>query len=181
MHSEKSEVAPDRPSALGASLLRPITADDTVVFHEESASFGAAERERLVAAGLEAGDAPERLNLDRPEVVHGLHESYVNAGSDIVLTNTFGGSAYRLKLHKLDDRVIEINREAARHARHVVDQLDRRVLVAGSIGPTGELLAPLTASCERSSPTWCTALARASNASSRSTASVTAPRWPGRR
>ena len=100
---------------------------------------------QLMAAGLEPGDAPERLNLDHPETVHGLHESYVNAGSDIVLTNTFGGSRLRLKLHKLDDRVIEINREAARHARHVVDQLERRVLVAGSMGPTGELLAPLGA------------------------------------
>lgn len=98
---------------------------------------------QLMAAGLEAGDAPERLNLDRPEVVHGLHESYVNVGSDIILTNTFGGSRYRLKLHKLDDRVVEINREAARHARDVVDPLPRRVLVAGSIGPTGELIAPL--------------------------------------
>lgn len=98
---------------------------------------------QLMAAGLEAGDAPERLNLDRPEAVHGLHESYVNAGADIVLTNTFGGSRYRLKLHKLDDRVVELNREAARHARHVVDQATRRVLVAGSIGPTGELIAPL--------------------------------------
>lgn len=98
---------------------------------------------QLMAAGLEPGDAPERLNLDRPEVVHGLHESYVNVGSDIVLTNTFGGSRYRLKLHKLDDRVVELNCEAARNARHVVDQLPRRVLVAGSIGPTGELIAPL--------------------------------------
>ncbi len=98
---------------------------------------------QLMASGLEAGDAPERLNLDRPEVVWGLHQSYVDAGSDIVLTNTFGGSSYRLALHKLDDRVIEINRQAARHARHVVDQVERRVLVAGSIGPTGELLAPL--------------------------------------
>ncbi|MEC7672510.1 MAG: homocysteine S-methyltransferase family protein, partial [Actinomycetota bacterium] len=98
---------------------------------------------QMMVAGLEAGDAPERFNLDHPETVHGLHESYVNAGSDIVLTNTFGGSRLRLKLHKLDDRVVEINREAARHARHVVDQLERRVLVAGSMGPTGELLAPL--------------------------------------
>ena len=98
---------------------------------------------QMMAASLEAGDAPERFNLDHPETVHGLHESYVNAGSDIVLTNTFGGSRLRLKLHKLDDRVVEINREAARHARHVVDQLERRVLVAGSMGPTGELLAPL--------------------------------------
>ena len=107
---------------------------------------------QLMAAGLEPGDAPERLNLDRPEVVHGLHESYVNVGSDIVLTNTFGGSRYRLKLHKLDDRVVELNCEAARNARHVVDQLPRRVLVAGSIGPTGELIAPprLTPSGRRS-------------------------------
>lgn len=100
---------------------------------------------QLMAAGLEAGDAPERLNLDRPEVVHGLHQSYVNAGCDVVLTNTFGGSRYRLQLHKLDDRVVELNRMAAEHARHVVDQLDHRVLVAGSMGPTGELLAPLGA------------------------------------
>lgn len=98
---------------------------------------------QLMAAGLAAGDAPERLNLDRPEAVHGLHRSYVDVGSDIVLTNTFGGNRHRLALHKLDDRVVEINREAARHARHVVDQIDRRVLVAGSLGPTGELLAPL--------------------------------------
>ncbi len=98
---------------------------------------------QLMASGLEAGDAPERLNLDRPEAVYSLHQSYVDAGSDIVLTNTFGGSRYRLKLHKLDDRVVEINQAAAEHARHVVDRVDRRVLVAGSIGPTGELLVPL--------------------------------------
>ena len=78
---------------------------------------------QMMAAGREAGDAPERFNLDHPETVHGLHESYVNAGSDIVLTNTFGGSRLRLKLHKLDDRVVEINREAARHARHVAERV----------------------------------------------------------
>ena len=50
---------------------------------------------QLMAAGLEPGDAPERLNLDHPETVHGLHESYVNAGSDIVLTNTFSSGQCR--------------------------------------------------------------------------------------
>jgi len=99
----------------------------------------------LFARGLEAGDAPERMNLERHDAVHGLHQAYVDAGSDIVLTNTFGGSAYRLKLHDLQDRVVEINREAARHARTVVDAADKRIVVAGSMGPTGELLVPLGA------------------------------------
>lgn len=97
----------------------------------------------LFARGLEAGDAPERMNLERHDAVYGLHQAYVDAGSDIVLTNTFGGNRYRLMLHDLQVRAIEINREAARHARAVVDATDRRVLVAGSMGPTGELLVPL--------------------------------------
>jgi 5-methyltetrahydrofolate--homocysteine methyltransferase len=97
----------------------------------------------LFARGLEAGDAPERMNLERHEAVHGLHQAYVDAGSDIILTNTFGGSAYRLMLHGLQDQVVEINREAARHARAIVDAAGKRIVVAGSIGPTGELLVPL--------------------------------------
>ncbi len=99
----------------------------------------------LFARGLEAGDAPERMNLDNPEAVHGLHRAYVDAGSDIVLTNTFGGTRYRLALHGLDTQVVEINRRAAQHARHVVGEQDKCVLVAGSMGPTGELLVPLGA------------------------------------
>ncbi len=97
----------------------------------------------LFARGLEAGDAPERMNLERRDAVYGLHQAYVDAGSDIILTNTFGGSSYRLMLHGLQDRVVEINREAARHARTVVDAVEKRIVVAGSIGPTGELLVPL--------------------------------------
>lgn len=99
----------------------------------------------LFARGLEAGDAPERMNLDKPDAVHALHTAYVDAGSDIILTNTFGGTRYRLALHGLDARVVEINRRAAEHARYVVDNRDRRILVAGSMGPTGELLVPLGA------------------------------------
>ncbi len=97
----------------------------------------------LFARGLETGDAPERMNLQNADAVHGLHQAYVDAGSDIVLTNTFGGSRYRLALHGLDDQVVEINQKAAEHARYVADRHERRILVAGSIGPTGELLAPL--------------------------------------
>lgn len=97
----------------------------------------------LFSRGLPAGDAPERWNLDSPERVQEVHRAYIEAGSDIVLTNTFGGTRFRLALHGLDDRVFEINRAAARLARDVADSFERRVLVGGSMGPSGELIAPL--------------------------------------
>ncbi len=97
----------------------------------------------MFARGLKPGDAPERMNLDVPEKVQEIHQAYVDAGSDIFLTDSFGGSRYRLALHKLDDRVIEANEAAGRNGRIVADRADREVLVAGSVGPTGELIAPL--------------------------------------
>jgi len=99
----------------------------------------------LFARGLKAGDAPERMNLDMHEAVRGRHRSYADAGADIVLTNPFGANRHRLELHDLSDRVAEINSSAAAHARTVCDASGRRVLVAGSIGPSGELLKPLGA------------------------------------
>ncbi len=97
----------------------------------------------LFSRGLPAGEAPERWNLDEPERVRDVHRAYIEAGSDIVLTNTFGGTRFRLALHSLDDRVFEINEAAARNARVAADAAPRRVLVAGSMGPSGELIAPL--------------------------------------
>jgi 5-methyltetrahydrofolate--homocysteine methyltransferase len=97
----------------------------------------------LFARGLPPGDAPERMNLDMAEAVQAVHRAYVEAGSDIILTNSFGGTKYRLALHHLDDRVVEINAAAAHNARVAADTADRRVLVAGSMGPTGELIVPL--------------------------------------
>jgi len=91
------------------------------------------------------GDAPELWNFEHPERIEALHRGMVEAGSDIILTNTFGGSAYRLKLHQKQDQVREINREAARIARRIADQAGRPVIVAGSIGPSGELFQPLGA------------------------------------
>lgn len=99
----------------------------------------------LFARGLTAGDPPEEWNLEIPDRVTDVHLGYIKAGSDVVLTNSFGGSAFRLKLHNLDDRVVEINRAAAEVARAAVDASDRPVLVAGSMGPTGELLEPMGA------------------------------------
>lgn len=93
--------------------------------------------------GLGPGDPPEFWNLDEPDKVTELHQSFVDAGSDIILTNTFGSNAPRLKLHKVQDRVYEYNYAGAKLARAVADLADRPVVVAGSVGPTGELFAPL--------------------------------------
>ena len=95
------------------------------------------------AMGLQSGDAPELWNIDYPERVTQHYQSFIDAGSDLVLTNSFGGTRYRLQLHKAEQRVAELNIAAAALLREVVSQCDREVIVAGSIGPTGEILAPL--------------------------------------
>lgn len=97
----------------------------------------------LFEMGLVSGDAPELWNVDHPDRIRLLHQRFVDAGADLILTNTFGGTRYRLKLHSAQDRVRELNRAAAQLARSVADASGREVLVAGSIGPTGEILEPL--------------------------------------
>src|SRR5262245_999235 len=92
----------------------------------------------LHRAGLTIG-APEQWNVKRPEVILDIHRGYVEAGSDFISTNTFGGTRNRLKLDQLEDRVVELNEAGARLAREAAG--DR--LVAGSMGPTGELMDPL--------------------------------------
>ena len=95
------------------------------------------------ALGLETGDSPELWNADHPDRVQGLHRGFVEAGADIILTNTFGGTRNRLKLHGAQDRATELNRAAARLAREVADDAGRPVVVAGSVGPTGEIFEPV--------------------------------------
>ncbi len=97
----------------------------------------------LFKRGLESGDPPEMWNIEHKDRVIDMHRCYIEAGSDVILTNSFGGTHFRLKLHKLQDRVVEINRAAAEVAREAVAEAGRPVLVAGSIGPTGELLRPM--------------------------------------
>jgi 5-methyltetrahydrofolate--homocysteine methyltransferase len=97
----------------------------------------------LFAMGLMSGEAPELWNESAPEKVTRLHQDFVDSGSDIILTNSFGGTRHRLKLHGAQDRVFELNRKAAELARAVADGTGRRVIVGGSVGPTGELFAPL--------------------------------------
>lgn len=96
----------------------------------------------LFAVGLETGDSPELWNIDHPDRIAALHQSFVDAGSDIILTNSFGGTHFRLALHNAGHRVDELNQAAAGIAREVCDKSSRNILVAGSIGPTGEILAP---------------------------------------
>jgi 5-methyltetrahydrofolate--homocysteine methyltransferase len=102
----------------------------------------------LFAAGLTAGDPPELWNFDYPEAVSSLLRSFVNAGADIVLTNSFGANRQRLKLHKVEDRAFEVNRRAAEVASAAAATVSRPVVVAGSMGPTGELFQPLGALTE---------------------------------
>ena len=97
----------------------------------------------LFAMGLEAGEPPELWNFDHPDRIRALHQGFVDAGSDIILTNSFGGTRYRLMLHNHQDRAFELNKRAAELAREVADSVSQPVIVAGSVGPTGEIFEPV--------------------------------------
>jgi 5-methyltetrahydrofolate--homocysteine methyltransferase len=94
----------------------------------------------LQERGLKAGQSPEELNLTAPEIVAGVHRAYLDAGADIIVTNTFGGSSAKLEHYDLGDRVAQINETAVRLAREVAGE---KAYVAGSIGPTGRFVEPV--------------------------------------
>ncbi len=97
----------------------------------------------LFNMGLTAGDAPELWNDIHPDRIKQLYSFAVDNGSDIFLTNSFGGNASRLKLHDSAHRVRELNRMAAELGREVADASGRTVVVAGSVGPTGDIMEPV--------------------------------------
>lgn len=97
----------------------------------------------LMAAGLEQGAPPEEWNVLFADRLQAMHAAYIEAGSRLILTNSFGGTRYRLELHNLQARTAELNQAAARVARAAADAASHLVVVAGSMGPTGELLAPM--------------------------------------
>ena len=97
----------------------------------------------LFANGLQFGDPPEVWNLTQPDVVRRIHRGYLDAGSRIIMTNTFGGNRLRLGLHGLSERVDHLNRTAAILARAEVRAAGDTALVAGDIGPSGEIVQPL--------------------------------------
>lgn len=91
--------------------------------------------------GFPAGTScPELLNVEKPQFVLDVASSYVNAGSDIILTNTFGGNAFTLGKYEIDGRLEELNEAGVRLSKEAAGS---KAVVLGSIGPCGKFLAPL--------------------------------------
>jgi 5-methyltetrahydrofolate--homocysteine methyltransferase len=97
----------------------------------------------LMQNGLEFGDPPEVWNLEHPEIIRRVQRGYLDAGSQIILTNTFGGNRLRLELHGREDRVDQLNRTAAVLARVEANAADHPAIVAGDIGPSGQIMAAI--------------------------------------
>lgn len=96
----------------------------------------------LQLLGLTDGGAPELWNVEQPEKVSSILESYAAAGANLLTTNTFGGTKPRLQMHNLEDRVHELNKAGAEVARKIADRYEN-VFVLGDVGPTGELMEPM--------------------------------------
>ena len=94
---------------------------------------------RLQKAGLPAGHLPDEWNISHPNLVYNIIHSYVEAGSDIVQTNTFGSNRLILKKYGLEGKINEINRQAVKIAR---EALDSSTLLCGSLGPVGDFIEP---------------------------------------
>lgn len=97
----------------------------------------------LIQSGLDQGESPDLWNVKHPEKVKNVYRAYIEAGSRLVLTNTFGGTSIRLKHHNLQDRAQSLNRAAAENLCEVVNSIPYPVIAAGSMGPTGEMLKPM--------------------------------------
>ena len=98
----------------------------------------------LFVLGLKQGDAPETWNVSESDKLLGLHQAFIDAGADIILTNSFGGTRNRLKLHTgLEEQCFDLNKRAAELARQAASESGRDIVVAGSMGPTGDLYEPI--------------------------------------
>ena len=122
-----------------AALLERLGRGDLLISDGATGTF-------LQQHGLEPGGCPEEFNASRPEVVREMTRQYFEAGSDMALTNSFGGSVFMQKKYGYGERVAEFNRLAAEHAR---SQAPDGCFVVGSVGPTGEFLEPLGPVSER--------------------------------
>ena len=115
-----------------SKLIQRLAGDETLIADGAAGTM-------LMAAGLAPGTPPELWNVENPGEIRALHHAYVEAGSQIILTNTFGGNRIKLGKAGLAERVRELNLAGAALARQSAGD---RALVAGDIGPTGELMAP---------------------------------------
>jgi len=97
----------------------------------------------LFNMGLESGDPPEFWNINFPDRIKSLYRDSILAGCDLFLTNSFGGNSSRLALHNASDRARELSRLSAQLGAEVKNEFDHDIIMAGSVGPTGELMDPL--------------------------------------
>ena len=96
----------------------------------------------LQESGLDDGGAPELWNVEHPDRIEAVLEAYAAAGANLITTNTFGGTAGRLAMHNLEDRLYELNKAGAEVARKVADR-HPGCFVMGDVGPSGELMEPM--------------------------------------
>ena len=120
--------------ASGETILDRLAAGEILISDGATGTY-------LQQRGLEPGGCPEEFNASHPEVVRGMARDYFAAGSDIVLTNSFGGSRFMQKKYGFGERVREFNRLAAEHASS--QKPDDRHYAIASVGPTGEMMEPL--------------------------------------
>ena len=97
----------------------------------------------LFELGLKSGDAPETWNILQSAKIRRHYQSFIESGCDIILTNSFGGNSLRLHLHGLSDKAFELSRISAEIGRDIIDKNNNEVILAGSVGPTGELIKPI--------------------------------------
>ncbi len=119
-------------------ILDRLAAGETLFFDGATGTY-------LQNHGLGPGGSPELMNADNPDVIRQMAAHYFDAGSDIVLTNSFGGNRFMLERYGAGDRLFELNKLAAEHARAAAPE---GKYVAGSIGPTGEFIEPLGTATE---------------------------------
>ena len=119
-------------------ILDRLAAGETLIFDGATGTY-------LQNNGLEPGGSPELMNASDPDTIQGMAKHYFDAGSDIVLTNTFGGNKFMLKRYGAEERLFELNRSAAELARAAAPE---GKYISGSIGPTGEFIEPLGTATE---------------------------------
>jgi len=99
----------------------------------------------LQAYGLQSGECSEEWNISHPEVVQKIHQEYIRAGADVILTNTFGANRIKLRSFSIETNIQKINEIAVTIAKGTIDKersLEKRIFIAGSVGPTGKILEP---------------------------------------
>jgi len=99
----------------------------------------------LQVYGLKSGECSEGWNISHPQVVQKIHQEYIKAGADIILTNTFGANGIKLSSYGREKNILKINEIAVNIAKSAIDEersLEKRIFIAGSVGPTGKILEP---------------------------------------